>query len=408
MTQEQALEVLLSGESAFLTGGAGTGKTYLLNQFISIARQHGKKVAVTATTGLAASHLGGVTIHSWSGLGIKTSISDNFVKWLPKTRKEKIKRADILIIDEISMLHDFRLDMLNFLLKKVKKSEEPFGGIQVVMCGDFFQLPPVSSRNESGGFVVNSRAWKELNPTSCYLTEVKRQEDEKLKDILNAMRDNDLRRHHVKALLDRVGEEPEEEVTELHVTNVDADIINHREIENLNGDSHYFTAITKGSTKFVETLLANMLSPEVLHLKLGALVMATKNNEGRYQNGSTGRIVDFTTDNGMPVVLFDNGVATVVEPDVWEMSHDDEVVASVSQIPLRLAWAITVHKSQGMTLGAARIDLRKAFVPGMGYVALSRVKSLDKLYLYGINRMALRVSEEALRIDKELKDGSNN
>lgn len=405
MTQEQALEVLLSGESAFLTGGAGTGKTYLLNQFISIARQHGKKVAVTATTGLAASHLGGVTIHSWSGLGIKTSISDNFVKWLPKTRKEKIKRADILIIDEISMLHDFRLDMLNFLLKKVKKSEEPFGGIQIVMCGDFFQLPPVSSRNESGGFVVNSRAWKELNPVSCYLTEVKRQEDEKLKDILNAMRDNDLRRHHVKALLDRVGEEPEEEVTELHVTNVDADIINHREIENLDGDSHYFTAITKGSMKFVETLQANMLSPEVLHLKLGALVMATKNNEGRYQNGSTGRIVDFTTDNGMPVVLFDNGVATVVEPDVWEMSHDDEVVASISQIPLRLAWAITVHKSQGMTLGAARIDLRKAFVPGMGYVALSRVKSLDKLYLYGINRMALRVSEEALRIDKELRDG---
>lgn len=405
MTQEEALEVMLSGKSVFLTGPAGSGKTYILNRFIELKRLEGKRVSVTATTGLAASHLGGVTIHSWSGIGVRKSVNTWFINKLSKQRKKIIRRTNVLIIDEISMLHDFRLDLINEVCKKVRSNDRPFGGIQVILCGDFFQLPPVTNATEQGGFVTNSNSWKALNLKICYLQEVKRQEDEKLKNILNALRANDIRRDHARALLERVGIEPEEEVTELHTTNVNVETINDFKINELEGDSHYFDATTKGDKRYVEALAKSMLAPQRLHLKLGALVMAVKNST-KYVNGSTGRIVDFTTEHGLPVVLFDSGIATVIEPDVWEMAIEDEVVAQISQLPLRLAWAITVHKSQGMTLDAARIDLRKAFVEGMGYVALSRVRSLDKLYLYGINRKALKVSAEALKIDKELQDAS--
>jgi hypothetical protein len=162
MNQGLALEVLLSGESAFVTGPAGTGKTYLLNQFVKLAKYEGKHVSVTATTGLAATHLGGTTIHSWSGIGIQDSLPDRFVDHMSKTRREIIEKTDILLIDEISMMHDYRLDMVDEVCRLVRKQPDtPFGGIQVVMSGDFFQLPPVNRPNEQGGgFVVYSDAWR--------------------------------------------------------------------------------------------------------------------------------------------------------------------------------------------------------------------------------------------------------
>ena len=160
MNQALALEILLAGESALVTGPAGAGKTYLLNQFIRLAKAEGKHVSITATTGLAATHLGGTTIHSWAGIGVSDELPNGFVDHVSKGRRDIIEKTDVLIIDEISMLHDFRLDMVDTACRLVrKKPDEPFGGIQVVMSGDFFQLPPIN-RNDSrnGGFVVNSDA----------------------------------------------------------------------------------------------------------------------------------------------------------------------------------------------------------------------------------------------------------
>ena len=415
MKQALALEIMLSGENVFLTGAAGSGKTFTLNQFIKLAKNSGKKVSVTATTGLAATHLGGNTIHAWSGIGIYDYLSKKFFEKIPKNRAEIIKNTDILVIDEISMLHDFRLDMVEEICRTIRQNDKPFGGIQVILCGDFFQLPPINRNgSRTGGFAIHSEAWRAADFTVCYLEENYRQKDSELTEILNALRADDLRRKHAESLLNRVDAEPEFEnedfsknLTELHTTNIDVDKINEQKLAELEGKEFHFAQTTTGAKNYVETLQKSVLAPELLRLKKGALVMAVKNAQNRqYVNGSIGEVIDFETLTDYPIVQFQNGKVVTMVPDTWEMRDGERKRASIMQIPLRLAYAITVHKSQGMTLDAARIDLRKAFAEGMGYVALSRVRSLDRLYLIGINRMALVVSEEAQRIDTRLKNES--
>lgn len=408
MNQGLALEILLSGESVFLTGPAGTGKTFVLNQFIRLSKHEGKHVSITATTGLAATHLGGSTIHAWAGIGVLDVLPPNFAEHMAKGRKEIIEKTDILIIDEISMLHDYRLDMVDEVCRLVRRKDEPFGGIQVVMSGDFFQLPPVNrTGSRAGGFVVSSKVWAELDPTVIYLDQQFRQsEGDDLLEILTHMRAGDVRRRHAELLLQRADAEPSDDMTltELHTVNIDVDRINEAKLAELDGDEVMYQQHTTGSDSYVENLQRSVLAPSVLTLKQGALVMSVKNDQNRrYVNGSIGTVVDFEPGTDYPVVEFMNGKTVTMMPDTWELRDGDKKRASISQIPLRLAWAITVHKSQGMTLDAARIDLRKAFVEGMGYVALSRVKNLSNLYLSGINRMALAVSQEAMAIDESLR-----
>ncbi|HEY5695775.1 MAG TPA: hypothetical protein VIQ80_02990, partial [Candidatus Saccharimonadales bacterium] len=195
----------------------------------------------------------------------------------------------------------------------------------------------------------------------------------------------------------------------LHTVNIDVDRINEQKLNELPGDELFYTQATTGSANYVESLQRSVLAPEVLRLKKCALDMAVKNaTDRKYANGSIGEVIDFEPATEYPVVTFRNGHTVSMTPDTWELRDGDKKRASISQIPLRLAWAITVHKSQGMTLDAARIDLRKAFVEGMGYVALSRVKNLANLYLTGINRMALAVSEDAQVIDERLRVRAEN
>lgn len=412
MNQGLALEIMLSGESVLLTGPAGAGKTFVLNQFIKLAKADGKHVSVTATTGLAATHLGGTTIHSWSGIGVSDYLPQGFADHVAKGRREIIEKTDVLIIDEISMLHDYRLDMVDEACRLVRRKDEPFGGIQVIMSGDFFQLPPINrGDSRAGGFVVHSEVWRELDPTVCYLQEQHRQDDQELLDILNALRAGEIRRHHAEQLLARVDQSPPDDMvlTELHTVNIDVDRLNEVKLAELGGDELFYTQTTTGAENYVENLQRSVLAPATLRLKKGALVMAVKNaTDRRYANGSIGTITDFDPATEYPIVEFRSGRTVTMQPETWELRDGDKKRASISQIPLRLAWAITVHKSQGMTLDAARIDLRKAFVEGMGYVALSRVKNLHNLYLHGINRMALQVSEDAQTIDGTLRGRAAN
>jgi ATP-dependent DNA helicase PIF1 len=407
MDQELALEIMLNGENVLLTGPAGSGKTFVLNEFIRLSKREGKKVAVTATTGLAATHLGGTTIHAWSGIGIWDVLPRHYTDNLSKTRRDLIEQADILIIDEISMLHDFRLDLVDEVLKEVRDVEAPFGGIQLILCGDFFQLPPVNRRDsqQTGSFVVNSAAWRDLDPIICYLDEQHRQDDDVFLDILNAMRAGDVRRRHAEALLARQNAVLKDQVvTELHTTNVDVDRINQTALDKLGAETHEYYQEMTGSANYRESLQRSCLALETLVLKKGALVMCIKNNpERKYANGTLGTVVSFEEGTDYPVIELHGGRHITIIPETWELRDGDKKRAGLTQIPLRLAWAITVHKSQGMTLDAARIDLRRAFVEGMGYVALSRVRRLDALSLAGINQMALRVSPEALEIDTSLR-----
>jgi ATP-dependent DNA helicase PIF1 len=410
MNQALALEIMLAGESVLLTGPAGAGKTYVLNQFIRLAKAADKHVSVTATTGLAATHLGGTTIHAWAGIGVMDEVPQGFAEHVSKGRRDIITKTDVLIIDEISMLHDYRLDMVDMVCRLVReKPDEPFGGIQVIMSGDFFQLPPINrGGTRAGQFVVYSHIWQELNPTICYLEEQHRQDDEDLLIILNAIRSGDVRRHHAEMLLERGNiDPPEGDITQLHTTNVDVDKMNQAKLDELPGDEYTYTQSKTGGINYVESLQRSVLAPAELKLKEGAFVMAVKNAaDKKYVNGSLGIVIDFDGLTNFPIVKFHNGKTMTMMPDTWELRDGDKKRASITQIPLRLAWAITVHKSQGMTLDAACIDLSRAFVEGMGYVALSRVKNLNNLYLGGLNKTALRVSDDARYMNEHLRQSS--
>lgn len=411
MKQTQALHVMMRGDSVFLTGPAGSGKTFVLNQFIDRLKRQKKQVAVTASTGIAATHIGGTTIHSWSGLGIRDSLSAHDKQWLAGNDRlsKRYNSTDVLIIDEVSMLHGRRLDMISEACKLLRRNDEPFGGLQVILTGDLFQLPPVNREGGPDDFAHTSAAWQELDPKICYLTEQHRQQGDELLDILSAMRDGTLNGDHHTILTERIGLQPPAEpaLTQLYAHNVDVEGINDQHIQALPGESRTFHMITSGRAKYVEQLQKSVLAPESLVLKKGAEVMFVSNNFAQgFVNGSRGRVVDFQ--NSTPIVELQSGKRTVaVEPHSWTMAEDGRERARVTQLPLRLAWAITIHKSQGMSLDGALIDLARSFTYGMGYVALSRVRSLQGLYLSGINRVALQLHPDIFAFDAQLRAASD-
>ena len=409
MRQAQALSVLLSGVNVFLTGPPGAGKTYVLNEFIQRARKRGKTVAVTASTGIASTHLNGTTIHSWSGLGIRDQLSRHDLEWLAANERlrKRYNATDILVIDEVSMLHGVRLDMVNQACKLLRQNEQPFGGMQVVLVGDLFQLPPVSPGREIFDFAHLSAAWQELELRICYLSEQHRQAEDGLLDLLTALRSGDFEESHLELLNSRKGQDPGNlTVTRLYTHNRDVDSINDRHLRDLHAESKTYSMATKGGKVKVEQLIKSVLAPEKLQLKSGAEVMFVANNfaEG-FVNGSRGQVIGFS--EHWPLVrLHDNDRIIKVEPHTWSLTEDNRVRAEVAQLPLRLAWAITIHKSQGMSLDAAEIDLSQAFTPGMGYVALSRVRSLDGVFLLGLNPTALLLHPDIYEFDRGLKQES--
>lgn len=418
MNQEKALAILKSGKNVFLTGSAGTGKTYVLNKYISYLRARKVAVAVTASTGIAATHMNGMTIHSWSGIGIKDRLSQGALVAMKgkKYLKKNLENVKVLIIDEISMLHKNQLDLVNKVLRFFKENNDAFGGIQVVFSGDFFQLPPIGNNSETARekFAFMSDAWLQADLVVCYLTEQFRQENNSLNKILNEIRSRTLTKSSYQLLLEAKSNDLAENDrrTQLFTHNIDVDHINSKYLAALDGRERKFRAKTKGNQKLVETLKNSVLTSEILPLKIDAKVMFVKNNvEKGYVNGTLGTVTGFDGE-GLPKVTLGNGRSITVEKETWSIQDDgNRVLASLTQIPLRLAWAITVHKSQGMTLEEATIDLSKTFERGQGYVALSRLKSLESLQLLGINNTALAVDPLAYKADQrfmELSAEANN
>jgi len=409
MRQEESLEILKMGKNVFLTGPAGSGKTYVLNQYINFLKERKIPVGVTASTGIASTHLNGITIHSWSGLGIKDNLSEHEIeKLLTKSYlKKKFKYTQVLVIDEISMLHSSQLDSVDRICRAFKQSTAPFGGMQIILCGDFFQLPPINKSDLEINFAYQAEIWENMDLQVCYLSEQYRQNlEDDLLSILNDIRQNEISEKTQKLLQQRQLTKRNKIIpTKLYTHNREVDQLNLQELGKIDGSPKIYQMQFNGTKKLAESLKKSCLAMEELHLKKDAVVMFVKNNfEAGYVNGTMGVIVDF--EGNLPVVRTYGGKEIVVDLESWHIEEDGIVKARITQIPLRLAWAITVHKSQGMSLDAAEIDLSRSFVAGMGYVALSRVRSLNGLYLKGINNTALQVDENILVFDQELKEKS--
>ena len=471
MRQSSALDILKTGQNVFLTGSAGSGKTYTLNQYIDYLRARRVPVAVTASTGIAATHMNGTTIHSWSGIGIKDELTDRDLTNLSRKQflADRLKDTAVLIIDEISMLHAKQINLVSQVLKYVRKSDKAFGGIQVVVAGDFFQLPPIGSKGESNRekFAFMSEAWLDAKFHICYLSEQHRQVSEAangeldLDDILNQIRRQEVTFEAIAALEATFDQNVDIKRTRLYTHNLNVNKINDKELADLSGEMMRFEAISVGDSKLVETLKKTVRTQDDLVLKVGSKVMFIKNNtELGVSNGTMGELIGFAavkvddskdssddliedddigsnkdsdvgndkqaaksakekakkdkakikkpTTQKMPVVRLNTGREVIAEPEEWIIEDETgDVLASYEQVPLCLAWAITIHKSQGMTLEAAEIDLSRTFELGQGYVALSRLKSLAGLQLLGMNDMSLQLDPLARGADKRFLVLSN-
>ncbi len=415
MTQQEALDVLKTGNNVFLTGSAGSGKTYVINRYIDYLKVQNKKVGITASTGVAATHINGITLHAWAGIGARTEINDIVINDLLQRKylRDRFSKTDVLIIDEVSMLSAQTFGAVDTILQAFRDNDEPFGGMQVVLCGDFFQLPPIEKtlhlNSSSSSYVYRAPVWKLLDIKVCYLDKIYRQVDDTFLNILNQIRQNNITKDVWDTLKHRFfhsfydGVSP----TRLYTHNAQADKVNNQELAKLDGIPKTYHMKSRGNDILANIMKKNCLAPEQLILKKQALVMFVKNNyEEGYANGTMGRVIDFTEKEGYPIVRMFNKKELIVRPSEWTIEEEGESKATIQQIPLRLAWAITIHKSQGMTLDAAEIDLGKSFVTGMGYVALSRVKSLNGIRLRSLNRTALTVSDEIIKVDKRLQQMS--
>jgi len=411
--QNTALNILKTGHNVFLTGSAGTGKTYILNQYILYLKSRKIYPTIVAPTGIAASHLGGQTIHSFFSLGIRDEIDDSFVQNLldKKYIQVKFAKLKVLIIDEISMVSPFLFTAMDTILKAFKKNDKPFGGIQVILSGDFFQLPPISRAKDNKRFAWQAPSWKALDLQTCYLEKKFRQNDDVLIAILDDIRSGNISQNTYDALNSRINAtlDMNFKPTKLYTHNLDVDKINNDELNKLDTQTHNFVYTSQGAKSNIQKIFKSAMVQENMTLKKDAVVMFIKNNlEKGYVNGTTGVVIDFAKEDNLPIVKLTNGHTLKVPLEDWSIENDKgAITAKVSQLPLKLAWAITIHKSQGMTLDSAQIDLSKTFEVGQGYVALSRIKNIEGLELLGFNDTALIVDPLILSIDERIKQSSH-
>ncbi len=402
MTQERALQILKGGHNVFLTGEPGSGKTFTINQLREWMKREGRSYAMTASTGIASTHVSGTTIHSWSGMGIKRTLNKSFLDGLYYNEyiMRRLCPVKTLIVDEVSMLDMITIQNLDKILKVARNSLAPFGGVQIIFVGDFFQLPPVVNHGEKMHFAFEAPAWEEAKLKICYLTEQHRQSDGVFLDILSAMRNDKITLAHKKILQERTKVDAPD--MRLFTHNADVDYLNQQELDRLTGEQRTFIMETSGIPYLVGVLKKQVLSPEALRLKIGAVVMFTRNNfEEGWVNGTMGKVIGWSDES--PIIETLKGERFTPEREEWTIEENGDIKATVRQYPLRLAWAITVHKSQGMSLDRASIDLSRAFEAGQGYVAISRVRTLEGLHLVGLGDKAFKVHPKVLEIDKSFR-----
>ena len=414
--QDDGLALLESGKNVFLTGRAGTGKSFLINLFKETTS---KNVKITATTGIAALNIKGCTINSALGIGLgpkleygeletikdfvgRVTSTDRFIKDL----EPKICAWDTLVLDEMSMMQGYTLQAIDGVLKEARREwKKPFGGIQMVFVGDALQLPPVTRYNQPIDWCFNSKAWKEAELEVINLKKIWRQDDLEFQTLLNALRVGEVTPEQNLKLQSRII--PifnDDEYVLLETHNKEVDRINDEKLQALSGDKEVFCAKTAGPCNEVSALVSSMVVPETLYVKKGAKVMACANApDGSYVNGSTGIVEDIKLESIF--VAFENGTKIWMDRITWDNSHyqaDKTKQATFSQIPLRLAWACSIHRAQGLTLKKALVNPSRCFAEGQCYVALSRVKDIEDLFLRNWNPKSVKVSQEVTSFYSQL------
>ena len=409
LTNEQAdilREVVLGGKSVFFTGGAGVGKSHLMKQIVK--RLDPRTTYVTASTGLAACAIGGVTIHHWAGIGgsMNRPIND-IIESARRKRGAQWRSATALVIDEISMLDGDLFDLLEVMGRRIRGNDKPFGGLQLIICGDFFQLPPVAKAGTPFKFAFEASSWNRCIERTHELTKVFRQSDDSFVRALNMIRVGNAPTE-VRTLLRPCEGRVLEAVdgiaaTRLFTHKADCEKLNQTELKNLSGSQMTFTARDEGrDNDALTTLKSSCPAPESLTLKVGAQVILIKtvDSDAGLVNGARGVVTRFLQTRN-PSIRFNNGVERTMRLEAFSLSHGGQVVASRMQLPLALSWGISVHKSQGMTLDRCELSLKNVFECGQMYVALSRARSLEGLSLRGVDWSKCRAHPKVLAWHKE-------
>lgn len=425
--QDIAFDKYITGNNIFITGPGGSGKSALIKQMYEHAIENEKHIHVTAMTGCAAILLNcnAKTLHSWGHIGLGNKSFEEITYKINKNKKAKTmwKTTDILVVDEVSMLSLKLFELLNAIGKKIRQNCRPFGGIQIIFSGDFYQLPPVGSRDEpeTSQFCFESSEWNAVfaRNNEILLKTIYRQTDNTYTNILNQIREGKIKRSTIDIINNCINKEKSEDtlIVKLYPIRSKVEQINKNEMDKLESVSSVFVLkfetnlemsnsdkakrlqINKTDIAYeLEYISNNILCEKELLLKKGAQVMSTINIKDDKDNllvcnGSQGKILRFDQETGYPVVKYNNGYIKMMSPHIWKSEKIPGI--GVSQIPLILSWALTIHKSQGITLDNAEIDIgSNVFECGQSYVALSRLRSIDGLYLKSFDVNKIKINKK--------------
>ncbi|KAF4797078.1 ATP-dependent DNA helicase PIF1 [Turdus rufiventris] len=405
--QEAVLGAVRSGKSIFFTGSAGTGKSFLLKRIVGSLPPN--ITYATASTGVAACHIGGTTLHAFAGIGSGKAPLEQCIQLAerPGVRQHWLA-CQHLIIDEISMVDGRFFDKLEAVARAVRKRDEPFGGIQLIICGDFLQLPPVRKANEETKFCFQAKSWRKCIHINMELTEVRRQTDKTFVSLLSAIRLGRCTEEVTRQLMQTAAHRSERDgilATRLCTHKDDVEVTNERRLHQLPGEVHVFEALDS-DPMLVKLIDAQCPVGGRVELKLGAQVMLAKNldvSQGLV-NGARGVVVGFESEQkGLPKVRFLCGVTQLIKMEKWIIKGPSGVHLSRQQLPLKLAWAISIHKSQGMSLDCVEISLSRVFESGQAYVALSRARSLAGLRVLDFDPKVVRADPAVLQFYRQLR-----
>lgn len=425
-SQEKALEYLKDGKNVFLSGAAGTGKSFLLNIYYNIAvNKYGSKcVGKTSTTGVSALLINGRTIHSWAGVFLGDKDVKTLLKRMPIQSQWNWKKAKVLIIDEISMLPSELISKLDQIAKTLRKNDKPFGGIQIIFTGDFLQLPAIQSKE----FCFESQVWNDTIDYSIELqTNMRQTNDAQFQKILNEVRYGDCSQESFEILQSRVGaelvNEHDIEPTKLYSKNYDVNQLNNKKYKELvdkGKEEHEYKAeyivnfnnTTKSETDLIKLYSKNSKLPDTFKLVKGAQIMIKENTlfnsypnslEVRVVNGTRGVVTGFTEFTELPIVKLLSGVEIIVSPTERDYEIEDEYKVLRNRIPIVLAWACSIHSSQGASLDCVSADLgNSVFEYGQSYVVLSRVRTLEGLSLINFNKNRIKANKKAIEFYQNL------